>query len=111
MRFHIHSLTAKTNALCFQPEPLLQRVFAVKLDFAAKAEHTLPGDADGVVQNTRNQACAAWQSCRPPHRAVGRNFSFRDFPDGSANPRMRSRCCFLFSLASQACLRRRAFAK
>lgn len=63
VRFHVYPAAAEADAFGFQTQPLLNRVIAAQLDFAAGAEHALPGQSKGTMQDARYLAGMAWEAC------------------------------------------------
>src|SRR5215469_15207440 len=89
VRLHIHPPPAEAHAFGLQTKSLLDGRIPAQFDFAAGAEDPVPGQPERAPEYACDLPCEPRQSRRPRHRAIGRNFSPRDVPDGSTNPYLR----------------------
>src|SRR5262249_2401111 len=83
---HIHPPPAEVHAFGLQTKPLLDLRIPAQFDLAAGAENPVPGQAERTPQHPCHLPCPSRQSRGARHGAISRNFSPRDFPDGSTNP-------------------------
>ena len=83
---HIHLPPAEPNALGFQAQPLLEGRIAAQLDFAACAQHTLPGQSEPTIQNPCHQPCGTGKSRGSRNRPVSRNLALWNRADRSLDP-------------------------
>ena len=56
MCLHIHAPAAETHSLRLQSQSLFDSRVAAELDLATCAQHSLPGQTEGALQNTRDLA-------------------------------------------------------
>src|SRR5262249_17476384 len=83
MLTHVNAPAAEHNAFVFEPQPLLHGGGTAQFDMAARAHDTVPGNGsmrrpEGPCYLPRVTRIAGGAR----HAAVGRDFAFRDFPDG-----------------------------
>ncbi len=89
VRFHICTTTSEADTFGFQAKTLLQGRVAAQLDFAAGAEHALPGQAIGSAQNLCDLASVSGKARSPGDRAVSRDLPARNLQNGGTNPGLR----------------------
>ena len=89
MRFHVYSTAPKTHTFGFQPKALLKSGIAAELDFAARAQHALPGQAVGAAQDFCDLASVSRKTSGLGNRAVGRNLAPGNLPNPRANTGLR----------------------
>ena len=86
--FHVHTPATKRDALGLKPQTLLDARVSAELDFASRAEHTVPGKIETAMEGGDDLARSAGITSSPRNRAIGGHSASRDRAD---------RCQYLLS--------------
>ena len=86
MLFHPDASSVKDDAFGLQAEALFQAIFAGKRNFAAGADHAMPGQpARSAAQRPDHLSRTSGKTSRARHVAIGGHFAFRNSANGVAD--------------------------
>ncbi len=79
---HRDAPAAEGDAFTLQPKPLLHSRMSAKLNFAARAHHTMPRNrAVSIPQSPGNLPSVPWKSGGAGYVAIGRDLASWNLPD------------------------------